>query len=276
MFLKKSINKGLIALAFSVACFSTAIGVGGGTIIVSSLISIFKFDFKEAASTSLAMIIPITFVGAVSYFVFFKQTPPVDIYLVFIPMCLMGTMISSLLFARYEFSWLNLAFACFLIIAGLSMLKIVNLPGMVYGNYFEFFDGHKLTFLMIFGVAVGIIGKLLGVGCGLVIVPFFVIVMKMDMHEAIRLSLTTMFFLTSTATIINARIKSIDLDTLKTIMIPALLGALLGAQISSRVPAGQLKFLFGIILLGIACKFIFEELNEYFVNLRSTSQCPEN
>ncbi|MBW1650280.1 MAG: sulfite exporter TauE/SafE family protein [Deltaproteobacteria bacterium] len=58
-------NIKLILLGFGVALFSACIGIGGGTLLVSLLMSIFNFDFKKAAATSLATIIPISFTGAV-------------------------------------------------------------------------------------------------------------------------------------------------------------------------------------------------------------------
>ena len=64
---------GLAPLGFFVALFSAGIGIGGGTLLVSVLMSVFGFDFKKAASTSLATIIPISLVGSVSHFVLLPE-----------------------------------------------------------------------------------------------------------------------------------------------------------------------------------------------------------
>ena len=63
----------LVLLGFFVALFSAGIGIGGGTLLVSILISVFGFYFKAAASTSLATIIPISFIGAVKNYEFIRR-----------------------------------------------------------------------------------------------------------------------------------------------------------------------------------------------------------
>ncbi len=60
----------LVLLGFFVALLSVGIGIGGGTLLVSILMSLFGFDFKKAASASLSTIRPISFIGAVSNFIF--------------------------------------------------------------------------------------------------------------------------------------------------------------------------------------------------------------
>ncbi|MBW1778838.1 MAG: hypothetical protein JRJ54_14820 [Deltaproteobacteria bacterium] len=58
------------------------IGIGGGTLLVSLLMTIFGFDFKKAASTSLSTIIPISFVGSVSHFIFLPEIPHLQYYFI--------------------------------------------------------------------------------------------------------------------------------------------------------------------------------------------------
>jgi uncharacterized membrane protein YfcA len=53
-FVKHELDLRLVSLGFVVALFSAGIGIGGGALLVPMLISVFKFDFKKAASTSLA------------------------------------------------------------------------------------------------------------------------------------------------------------------------------------------------------------------------------
>ena len=65
----------LALLGFFVALFSAGIGIGGGTLLVSILMTVFGFDFKKAASTSLSTIIPISFIGSVNYFIFLPEIP---------------------------------------------------------------------------------------------------------------------------------------------------------------------------------------------------------
>ena len=106
------------------------------------------------------------------------------------------------------------------------------------------------------GLLIGMIAVLLGIGCGLLIVPFYVIVMGVDIHEAIALSLTTMFFLSLSATMIHKKLNALDIVSMGSLFVPALAGAVVGVMISSHLPAPILKQLFGVFLFGVSCMFI--------------------
>ena len=51
-------------------------------------------------------------------------------------------------------------------------------------------------------------------------------------------------------------------------LIPALLGAVAGAIMSSHLSAPLLKKTFGMFLFVIACKYVAEELFMYYLNIR--------
>ena len=103
----------LALLGFFVALFSAGIGIGGGALLVSLLVSVFAFDFNKAAGTSLATIIPISFIGAVSHFILLTETPDLKYYFVFIPACMMGTILGGRLVQKRQSSGLKVIFAVF-------------------------------------------------------------------------------------------------------------------------------------------------------------------
>jgi uncharacterized protein len=252
----------LILLGFFVGIFSAGIGIGGGTLMVSLLMSIFGFDFKKAATTSLATIIPISFIGAASHFIFLPVMPNLQYYLVFIPLCVMGTILGGKIVQKYKNRWLKFAFSLFLLIVSIRMLKLFDLPSFIYGGLHDILFANELLIIGLFGVIIGIVASLLGIGCGLLIVPFYVIIINFNMHEAITLSLSSMFFLTLSATIINKKLKTVDIIPLKSLLIPALIGAIIGAVISSRLPAPILKKIFGVFLFITACRYMLDEIKQ--------------
>ncbi len=259
---KKFHKQALILLGFFVALFSTGIGIGGGAIFVSAFISVFRFDFKKAAGISLATIVPITFVGAVSHMFFFSTSPSGKYFLVLIPMCIIGTIIGSKLIHKWNNLWLKWLFAIFLLIASLRILKIIDFPFLVFSRLNEISWTHEAILIMVFGIIVGIIATWLGIGCGLLIVPFFVVVMHFNMHEAICLSLTTMFFLAQSATLMHHKLTNSNFKYFKTLFLPSLAGAVTGSAISGLLPSFFLKQLFGIILTLIACSYLHQLLKQ--------------
>ena len=254
----------LILLGFFVALFSAGIGIGGGTLLVSILMSVFGFDFRKAASTSLATIIPISFIGSVSHFVFLPEIPDLRYYFTFIPACVLGTILGTKIVRKNQNGWFKLAFSLFLIIISLRMLKIFDFPSLIFSGLQSILFSNEWLIIVPIGIFIGIIAVALGIGCGLLIVPFYVIVINLNIHEAITLSLTTMFFLTLSATIINNRFKTLDMIPLKSLFIPALTGAVVGAIISGNLPAPILKIVFGMFLSIIACNYIIQEIAMHF------------
>ena len=274
-FVNHKMDLGLVSLGFVVALFSAGIGIGGGALLVPILISVFKFDFKKAASISLATIIPISFIGSISHFVLLPNIPDLRYYFMFIPMCILGAILGGRTFRKWKVRWLKFVFSLFLFLVSLKMLNIFDLVSLIYGNLHNTLFAIESLIIMLFGVIIGFIAMLLGIGCGLLIVPFYVIIINLDIHEAIKLSLTTMFFLTFSSTIIHSKLKTLDIMSLKSLLIPALLGAVAGAIISSHLPAPILKQTFGIFLFFIACKYIAEELFIYYRSIRCSTNYQE-
>ena len=252
----------LILLGFFVALSSTGIGIGGGIIFVSAFISVFKFDFKRAAGLSLATIIPITFVGGVSHLFFFSTPPAFKYFLIFIPMCILGTLIGSTYLHKWNNQWLKWVFTLFLLVSSLRILKFVDFPFLLFSNLNNISWAHEAIFIMAFGVLIGIIATWMGIGCGLLIVPFFVIVMNFNMHQAICLSLTTMFFLATSATFQRHKLARLDFNSYRVMFFPSLAGAIAGSSISGLLPCFFLKQLFGITLSLIACSYIYHLLTQ--------------
>jgi len=246
----------LVFLGFFVALFSAGIGIGGGTLLVSILISLFGFDFKKAARTSLSTIMPISFVGAISHFIFLPETPDMSYYYIFIPSCVLGTVLGGIIVQKHPNNFLKLIFSLFLLIISLRMMKLFDFPYLMYSELGTMLFANEYLLIVPIGICIGIIAVLLGIGCGLLIVPFYVIIIDLDIHEAITLSLTTMFFLSVSTTIINNRMKTLDITPLKSLLLPALVGAVFGAMISSHLPTLLLKKLFGVILFLIASNYL--------------------
>jgi uncharacterized membrane protein YfcA len=242
-----------VILGFLVAFFSAGIGIGGGVIFVSVFISVFKFDFKRAAGLSLAAIIPITFIGSLFHLFYFPDTAPGKYFMVFIPMCMLGTLIGSKFIHQWNSLWLKRIFAVFLLVVSLKMLKVVDFPFLLFSSLQDISWTREAIFIMGFGICTGILATWLGIGCGLIIVPFFTIVMGFSMHEAIGLSLTTMFFLTLSATMMHHKLSHLDVASYKNLILPALGGAVTGSLVSGALPGVFLRYLFAVILMLFAC-----------------------
>ena len=210
---------------------------------------------------SLVTIVPISLVGSISHFISYSGELPVKYYIVFIPSCISGALAGGILLRKRQSGWLVFVFGVFLLVVGLKMLKIFDFPSLIYSEMDVAFFQQCLLIIPI-GMFFGLMATSLGIGCGLLIVPFYVIVIGFNMHQAITISLTTMFFLTLSTTLINNRqsLKAMETNPTKSLLIPALAGAIIGAIISTHLPADLLKNIFGVFLLIMACHIIIREI----------------
>lgn len=255
-------------LALAVGFFSAGIGVGGGAIMVPTLVWLFRFEFRRAAGTSLAIIIPISLIGALGHIFLSGHGLHLQLLLVFVPATVLGALLGGFFLLNFKTRYLKLAFAIFITIAGMRMLGIYDFSLPLFDALKGAAPDVHYVLIILFGLVTGFISTMLGVGCGLIIVPFFVILIGLGMHEAITLSLTTMFFLTSTATLVHRKHRAFDWTSARQMLLPAIVGAAAGALISSHLPGAVLKKAFGVFLLAMALKFFIEEAGFAFSKLR--------
>ena len=100
------------------------------------------------------------------------------------------------------------------------------------------------------GVAVGGATGLVGAGGGFLVVPALVLLGGMDMHKAVGTSLLVIALKSFAAFAGHAAHVSIDVELTAMVTAAAVLGSLIGAQLSSRIPASALRKAFaGFVLL---------------------------
>jgi len=251
----------LYLFVFCIGILSAGLGVGGGAILVPTLVYGFHYPFRKAASTSLATIVPITVVGAASHLLIIDHFHFIN-YLILVSFAINGTIIGGVFIRKFEGKWLYVLFAVFLITVGLRMLQVYDATYMIFHNLHDLVNGYEFWFLMLFGLLTGMISTLLGVGCGLIIVPFLVYILDYPMHEAITTSLATMFFLTLSASFVHQKLKAIEFKAVKKLIPPALMGAVIGVFISSNLPDKLLKQAFGLFIFIMGLKFFYSSLSD--------------
>jgi len=105
--------------------------------------------------------------------------------------------------------------------------------------------GRKLLIYLLIGAAAGMLAGLTGVGGGVFLVPLMVGLLAMVQHQAHGTSLAVMFPIALVGAITYAVHGYIpgQVDW------GVILGLVLGARLMMRVPAKQLRWIFGIFLM---------------------------
>jgi uncharacterized membrane protein YfcA len=109
------------------------------------------------------------------------------------------------------------------------------------------------------GLVAGLAGGLFGIGGGLVIVPILVGLLKYDQKRAVGTSLAALLPPVGIGAVIAYyQAGQIQLGAAVLIAAGLIFGAFAGARIALGLPSATVKRLYGLFLLVISLRFIFQ------------------
>ena len=116
-----------------------------------------------------------------------------------------------------------------------------------------------------FGCFSGVLAGLFGLGGGVVLVPFFLILLEAHgiaddllMSMAVATSLATIIVTAIAATIMQHRLKAVIWKYVFNLSYGIVIGVMLGAWIADSLPAEYLRFMFALYLLYVAVKMAIQ------------------
>ena len=116
-------------------------------------------------------------------------------------------------------------------------------------------------FLLLFGVVVGILSGLLGIGGGIVLVPGLMLLFGLSQPEAQGTSLAVLVPPIGVfAAVVYYQHGYVRLPVVGWIAVGFLLGALIGAKLVPMIPLTVLRIAFGVILLYEGFTFVMSPL----------------
>jgi uncharacterized membrane protein YfcA len=100
------------------------------------------------------------------------------------------------------------------------------------------------------GFLVGLLAAIMGVGGGFIMVPALVYILRMPMHAVVGTNLFQEIFLCMSITFMQAELNhTVDFTLALILLAGSTLGAQLGARVSGRLRADQLKILLACVIL---------------------------
>ncbi len=249
----KSQSIGLLLLGFLAGISGSALGIGGGVIIVPALALLFSFDFKKSVALSLSTIIPAALIGSLSYLLWDLTTGTDNILLSVAAITAVGAVMGS--FAGVKIAhithdrWLKIIFALLLIITSLKLLNIIQVPTTKLQD-------SPWGYLLLLGLFAGFSSGLLGIGGGVIIVPILTLFFVDSIHQAIPTSLLIIVPTTIAGAIFHRKIKALDFTPLKFLVPAAMIGAIIGVFIKNNLPEEHLKLIFSIFLIISSAKLL--------------------
>ncbi|WP_428911141.1 sulfite exporter TauE/SafE family protein [Niallia sp. Krafla_26] len=266
----------LMVLGLLAGTIGSLVGLGGGIVIVPSLLFLSASGFfsevtpQIAAGTSLLVII---FTGLSSTIAYYKQKK-VDIktgLILFMgggPGGVVGAWANKQLNADSFSLW----FGLFMIFISIVLVYKDKIPPLkrnsekgVWRTFIES-DGIEYTYgfqpIMAISIAfvVGFLGGLLGIGGGALMVPSLILLFHFPAHIAVATSMLLLFFTSLTSSITYIWLGHIIWLYAFALIPGAWIGGTLGAKINQKLPSKTIVRILRVILVLVGVRLIIDAL----------------
>lgn len=243
----------LAPLGFLVGAYGTLVGAGGGSVLVPLLLFLLP-DYKPASITAISL--AVVFFNAYSGTVAYVRLGRVDFRAgtLFTLASLPGAILGTLLVHELPRALFNLLFGGLL--SGLGVLLFFSPMGP---DQHPNGEGHSeqpphADYIGAIGSAyIAVLSSLLGIGGGIIHVPFLIRVLRMRPHIATATSHFVLTFMALTATVTHIVLGEFEEGLAETMFLAVgvMMGAPLGASLSSRLQGSVI-----IRILALALCFV--------------------
>lgn len=254
------INSTLLAvviLSFLVAFIFSMFGQGGGS-VYSPLLILFSYSILISSSTSLVLNL-ITSLSA-GYIFYRKKMIDYKTSFLFAPGISLGAFAGGALSKRFDTTFLLWLFFSFLLVLGARMIysswekerKEETVRGPLSTG--------EVALVVVVGLVVGFLAGLLGVGGGVLIVPFMVYILKFPTKIAAGSSHLIISFSALAGILGHAASHKFDLPLILLTGVAVLIGGNLGARLSMKFKTKVIKAGLGLIMWALAAQLLFKLL----------------
>ena len=246
-----------VILVFVIAFIFSMFGQGGGSVYSPTLI-LLGYAALLATSTSLVLNL-ITSLSA-GYIFYRKKMIDYKASFLFVPGICVGAFIGGALSKFVNTAVLLWLFVFFLLVVGARLVYTHWERGKVKEEPPKSLSTAMYVFITLFGFAVGFISGLLGVGGGTFIVPFMVYVCKYPTKFAAGSSHLIISFSALSGIIGHAAFHGLDIPLIAVTGVAVLIGGNLGARLSMRFKAEQIRAGLGLLMWALAAQLLVKLL----------------
>ena len=249
-----------LLLGIAAGILSGLFGIGGGIVMVPSLIVLFWMDILDANATSLAaMLLPVGILGVIAYYkaglINIRESLWIALGL------FLGSFVGGEFAVNISENLLAKLYAAILLYIAVS-----------YFDIFSYFRNKKTpdpvqqpvihkafwTYILI-GIGAGIFAGLFGKGGGIVIVPILIGIFHYDAKAAAATSLAALQLPVGLpSVIIYANAGHLNILYAALIALGILGGAFFGSKIAVKLPSAIFKKAYAVFLLVVAVFMIYK------------------
>lgn len=254
---------GYIILGIIAGVLSGLFGIGGGIVMVPSLVVFFGLNILDANSTSLAaMLLP---VGALGVWAYYKAGYIKIKHSLWIAFGLFaGSFIGGELAVNISESLLTKLYVAILVYIALSYFDIFsyfrnkNKPKTVAEQPTK---EKSFWMFVLVGLGAGVFAGLFGKGGGIIIVPLLVGIFHYDAKMAAATSLAALQLPVGLpSVVVYAQNGHLHLLNAALIALGILIGAFFGSKLAVKLPSAAFKKVYAVFLLSVAVFMLYKYL----------------
>ncbi|MGE3779201.1 MAG: sulfite exporter TauE/SafE family protein [Pirellulaceae bacterium] len=251
----------LAPLGLLVGAYGTLVGAGGGSVLVPALLMLLP---KETPATVTAISLAVVFFNAYSGTIAYMRMGRVDYRAgtVFTLAGLPGAVLGTFLVHEMPRKLFDPIFGVLLVvIGGLLVTNPLGRRQSVAGE--EPDHGGLSERCMLLGSVgsayIGLLSSLLGIGGGIIHVPFLIRALRMPTHTATATSHFVLTFIALTATITHVALGEFERGIAETmyLAVGVMMGAPLGAALSTRLHGSLILRLLAVALCLVGVRLLW-------------------
>ncbi len=252
---------GFLVLGIAAGILSGLFGIGGGIVLVPSLIVIFGLDILDANATSLAaMLLPVGILGVWAYYKAGLINIRDSLWISF--GLFLGSFLGGELAVNISESLLAKLYAAILLYIALSYFDVFSYFKKSKNKKNSFNPGTPKKPIRVYiavGIGAGIFAGLFGKGGGIVIVPVLIGLLHYDAKAAAATSLAALQLPVGLpSVIIYAENGHLNLLFAALIAVGILAGAFFGSKLGVKLPSALFKKIYALFLLVVAVFMVYK------------------
>ncbi len=256
---------GILFLGILAGILSGMFGIGGGIVMVPTLIAFFGMEMLDANAVSLAaMLLPVGILGVINYYkagyIKIKESLWIALGL------FVGSFGGAEIAVSIDVSWLSKLYAIFLLYVAIQFL---NIPQLIFRkkkktitiNVPQFETHCSLWQFLIVGLFAGVIAGMFGKGGGIIIVPILIKLFHYDPRSASATSLAALQLPVGLpSVIVYANDGYLNYLYAVLLAVGIVLGAFLGSKAALKLSGMMFKRIYAVFLVGVAGYMVYKYL----------------
>jgi S1-C subfamily serine protease/uncharacterized membrane protein YfcA len=260
----------LILFGLVVGTVGTMVGVGGGFIHVPFLMLVCGFSVQDAIGTSIGIIFFNTTAGSFMYY--HQKCIDIDLAKKLSLIVIPGAILGPLIVQQYNSSWFLIAFTLLLFTISCYLFftnsQINVLPEYRYNRCvtIEDIDGNKISYSTNIGLSyigtfiIGFFSNLIGIGGGIIHVPFLILFLRIPVHIALGTSHFILCVSSFAGMIMFGILGNIHFDYMMPVAVGAILGAKIGVELSKLTSPVVIRKMLALILFFITFRIFIRQI----------------